>query len=81
MRVVHDNFVTLPVNARELALAVQNGEELNNLLFCITTVQGDMLPNMLPLSLTSIVEKTGMDPGTLPQLRWSSMWQGCLICF
>ena len=32
MRVVHDDLVTLPGNARELALAVKNGEELNNLL-------------------------------------------------
>ena len=32
MRVVHDDLVTLPANARELALAVKNGEELNNLL-------------------------------------------------
>ena len=35
-----------------------------------------------PLNLTSIKEKkTEVDPGTLPQLRWSSMWQGYLICF
>ena len=46
MRVVHDNFVTLPANARELALAVQNGEELNNLLYCVTTAQYDMLQNI-----------------------------------
>ena len=43
---IDDNFVTLPTNAQELALAVQNGEELNNLLSCITTAQGDMLPNI-----------------------------------
>ena len=42
MPVVHDNFVTLPANARVLALAVQNGEELNNLLSCVTTAQGDI---------------------------------------
>ena len=46
MRVLHDNFVTLPANARELAFAVQNGEELHNLLPCVTTAQGDMLPNI-----------------------------------
>ena len=46
MRVVHDNFVALPANARELTLAVQNGEELNN-LSCIATAQSDMLPNIL----------------------------------
>ena len=46
MCVVHDNFMALPSNARELALAVQNGEELNNLLSCVTTAQGDMLPNI-----------------------------------
>ena len=46
MHVVHDNFVTLVAAARELALAVQNGEEFNNLLSCVTTAQGDMLPNI-----------------------------------
>ena len=30
MRIVHDNFVTLLAKAGELALPVQNGEELNN---------------------------------------------------
>ena len=44
MYVVHDNFVTLPANARELALAVQKVED--NLLSCVTTAQGDMLPNI-----------------------------------
>ena len=46
MRVVHDNFVALPANARELALAVQNREELNNLLSCVTSAQGDILLNI-----------------------------------
>ena len=46
MRAVHDSFVTLPANARELALAVQNGEKLNNLLSYITTAHGHMLPNI-----------------------------------
>ena len=46
MHIVHDNFVTLLVNARELALAMQNGEVLNNLLSCVTTAQGDMVPNI-----------------------------------
>ena len=46
MHVVHDNFVTLPANARELALAVENDEELNNLLSCVTTAQGDMVPSI-----------------------------------
>ena len=77
MHVVHDNFVTLPANTRELALAVQNREELNNLLSCVTTAQGDLHP----LSLTSIVEKSRGGSRNLLQLRWSSMWQGCLICF
>ena len=26
-------------------------------------------------------KKAGVDPGILPQLRWSSVWQVCLICF
>ena len=46
MRVAHDNFVTLPAKARELALVVQIDEELNNLLSCVTVAQGDMLPNI-----------------------------------
>ena len=46
MLIVHDNFVTLPANVRELALEGQNGEELNNLFFCATTAQGDMLSNI-----------------------------------
>ena len=46
MRVVHDNFVILPAKARELALPVQNDEELNNLLSCVTTAQSDMSPNI-----------------------------------
>ena len=46
MCVVHDNFVTLQASRPELALAVQNDEELNNLLSCVTTAQGDMLPNI-----------------------------------
>ena len=46
MHVVHDNFVALPANARELALAVQNREELNNLLSCVTTAQGGILLNI-----------------------------------
>ena len=47
MRVVHDNFVTLSAKARELALPVHIGEELNNLFSCLTTAQGDMLPNII----------------------------------
>ena len=31
MHVIHDNFVSLPANTRELALEVQNDEQLNNL--------------------------------------------------
>ena len=31
MPVIHDNSASLPVNARELALAVRNDEQLNNL--------------------------------------------------
>ena len=46
MRVVHDNFLTLPVKARELTLPVQKAEEMKNLLSCVTTAQGDMLPNI-----------------------------------
>ena len=37
-----DNFATFPANTRELALALQNDEQLNNLLSCVTTAQGNM---------------------------------------
>ena len=46
MRVLHNNFLTLPANARELSLAVQNDEELNDLLSCVITTQGNMLSNI-----------------------------------
>ena len=78
MRVIHDNFGSLPTNARESALGLRNDVELNNLWFCVTTAQG----GNNPLSLTFIEEKkTEVDPGILLQLRWSSMWQRYLICF
>ena len=56
MRVVHDDLVTLQANARELALAVKNGEELNNLLSLRNNHSGWHVAKH-PLSLTSIVEK------------------------
>ena len=46
MHVVHDNFETYPAKAREPALPVQNGEELNNLLSCVTVAQSDMFLNI-----------------------------------
>ena len=46
MRLIHDNFGSLPGNERELALAVRNDEKLNNLLSCMTTAQGGMLSNI-----------------------------------
>ena len=42
MPVIADNFMTLSANARELALAIRNNEESNNLLICVTIAQGDM---------------------------------------
>ena len=33
MSVIHDKSGSLPVNARELALAVRNNEQLNNLWY------------------------------------------------
>ena len=70
MRVIHDNFGSLPTNARESALGLRNDVELNNLWFCVTTAQG----GNNPLSLTFIEEKKAeVDPGILLQLRWSSM--------
>ena len=46
MCVIYDNCGSLPVNARELALALQNGKESENLLSCLTIDQGDMLSNI-----------------------------------
>ena len=46
MRVIHENCGSIPANARELALAVENDEELNNLLSCVTIAQGSMLSNV-----------------------------------
>ena len=46
MRVVHDNFVNLRAKAGELVLPVQNGEELNTGLSCVTSTQDDMSPNI-----------------------------------
>ena len=70
MRVIHDNFGSLPTNARESALGLRNDVKLNNLWFCVTSAQG----GNNPLSLTFIEEKkTEVDPGILLQLRWSSM--------
>ena len=46
MRVIHDNFGSLPSNARELALAVRNDEQLNNLWSFVTIASGGMLSNI-----------------------------------
>ena len=74
MRVIHDNFGSLPANARVLA-PKKNDEELSNLLSCKTIPQGGKLLK-IQLSLASIEEKKKeVDPGTLVQLR-----QAYLIC-
>ena len=67
MRVINDNFGSLPTNVLESALGLGNDVELNNLWFCVTTAQG----GNNPLSLTFI--ETEVDSGILLQLRWSSM--------
>ena len=46
MHVIHDNFESLPANARELALAVQNDEQLKNLWSFVTIAQGGLLSNI-----------------------------------
>ena len=46
MRVIHDNFESLPASARELALAVRKDEQLNNLLSCVRIAQGGMFSNI-----------------------------------
>ena len=43
---MHDNFGSLPANARELALAVRNDDVLSNLLSCIAIDHGSMLSNI-----------------------------------
>ena len=40
MGVIHDNFGSLPSNARESALGLRNDVELKNLWFCVATAQG-----------------------------------------
>ena len=45
MRVIHDNFRSLPINARQFELTVQNDEELNKLLSCVAIAQSSMLSN------------------------------------
>ena len=66
MRVIHDNFESLPVNARELALAVRSNEQLHNLWSFATIAQGGMLSNIHYLHRR---KKTEVDLGTLRQLR------------
>ena len=46
MRVIYDNFESLPANARELALAVPNDKQLYNLWSFATIAQGGMLSNI-----------------------------------
>ena len=46
MRVIYDNFGIPLANTRELTLAAQNDEELNNLLSCVTITHGGMLSNI-----------------------------------
>ena len=43
MRVIQDDFESLPASARELVFAVQKDEESNNLLPCVKIAQGGML--------------------------------------
>ena len=46
MRVIHDNFGSLPANVRELTIAVRNEEQWNNLWSFVTIDQGGMLSNI-----------------------------------
>ena len=46
MRVRHENFGSLQANTEELALAVGNDKELNNLLFCEAIARSGMLSNI-----------------------------------
>ena len=45
-RVIHDNFGSLPANARDLVLAMRNDEQLKNLLSFVTIAQGRLLSNI-----------------------------------
>ena len=46
MRVIHDNFGSLPANARQLAVAVRNDKQLSNLWSFVTIAQDGMLSNI-----------------------------------
>ena len=46
MRVIHDHFGSLLANARELAVAVRNDEQLNNLWSFVAIAQGGILSNI-----------------------------------
>ena len=59
MRVIYDNFGSLPTIARELAVAVRNDEQLNNLWSFETIAQGGIHEVLLPQK-----KKTEVDPAT-----------------
>ena len=46
---MHEHFWCLSTSARELAMAVQNDQELNNLFSCVTIDQRGMLSNIYVL--------------------------------
>ena len=54
--------------------------ELNNLLSCVTIAQVACCQTSIK-SYFHTKKKAKVDPGTLPQLRGSYIWQGYLICF
>ena len=64
MRVRHDNFGSIPVNAQKLALAVRNDEQLSNLWSFVTIAQGSLLSNFRK-SYFHRRKKVEVDPRTL----------------
>ena len=59
MRVIYDNFRSLPTIAQELAVAVRNDEQLNNLWSFETIAQGGINEVLLPQK-----KKAEVDPAT-----------------
>ena len=77
MGLIHNNFESLQANVRELTLAVRNDKELKNLLPCVTSGGTCCQKSIKPYYHRR--KKIEVDPGTLPQLRWSSMCKGTLF--
>ena len=79
--VIHDNFGSWLANVWELSLAMQNGEQLIKQFMVFRNNRSEWQCCQTSKFYLHRIKKTEVDPRTLPQLRWSSMWQSYLICF